>query len=562
MPYLKLSVELLDQTYHGCGDGGTPEWPPSPLRVYQSLVASAARGQMIGEDWERALNWLAAQAPPMIVAPPTRVGTPYRASVPNNAMDIVAKAWSRGNETGKDAQPSTHKAMKTIRPTYLQDGSRVFYLWQLDQEPGTEVFGHIERLRILARQLVALGWGLDLVVGNLEAISDNEMDELSGERWIPSTSDTHLLRMPHEHTLPALQNRHAQFERRFREGSLTPVPQLSPAAFRRVAYLRDWEPVARPVAAFRLLQLDGEQFRIFSMRRACSVAGMLRHITATTARETGWAEDWINSFVLGHGESREDSSHQPVGRERFAFVPLPSLEKRQKVGSANVVGPIRRALLFVPEGGPTDAIEWAKRNLPGQEILSLPNQNPEALIARAVRSEYYRYVEESATWATVTPVVLPGRDDRRQKKTEQLLRKAIVQAGYSETLAKHALIEFRNVGYFPRADLASRYFVPKYLLSYPRCHVRITWCAPNGGPVKIPGPLVLGGGRYAGLGLFASDPQLPPNLYFIPFSSSFAVRISSALRSHGNAAALLVIERIVTMSSHPTISGGAGCSRT
>ncbi|MCA9067570.1 MAG: type I-U CRISPR-associated protein Cas5/Cas6, partial [Planctomycetaceae bacterium] len=363
MPFLKLSVELLDQTYHGCGDGGSPEWPPSPLRVFQSLVASAARGQMIGEDWERALNWLAAQSPPTIVAPPHRVGTPYRASVPNNAMDIVAKAWSRGNETGKDAQPSTHKAMKTIRPTYLPEGSRVFYLWLLDREPATEVLGHIERLRILARQLVALGWGLDLVVGNLEVISDDAIDQLSGERWIPSTANTHLLRVPHAHTLAALQNRHAQFERRFQGGALTPVPQLSPAAFRRISYRRDWEPEPRPVAAFRLLQLDGERFRIFSTRRACAVAGMLRHITATTAQETGWSEDRVGTFILGHGESRDDSSHQPVGRERFAFVPLPSLEKRQKEGSAHVVGPIRRALVFVPEGGATDAIEWAKRNL-------------------------------------------------------------------------------------------------------------------------------------------------------------------------------------------------------
>ena len=48
-------------------------------------------------DMEAALRWLAEQPPPTIIAPPGMEGAAYRLSVPNNAMDIVGRAWCRGN---------------------------------------------------------------------------------------------------------------------------------------------------------------------------------------------------------------------------------------------------------------------------------------------------------------------------------------------------------------------------------------------------------------------------------------------------------------------------------
>ena len=91
------------------------------------------------------------------------------------------------------------------------------------------------------------------------------------------------------------------------------------------------------------------------------------------------------------------------------------------------------------------------------------------------------YVQPSSTWATVTPVVLPGYDDpahyrRRLKRgveaqeqrelldklysrTDALLRKAITQAGLSQELADHAHLEWRKVGFWPGAELADQYGV-------------------------------------------------------------------------------------------------------
>ena len=42
--YLCVRVSFLDPvpTYHGSGDQGEPEWPPSPLRLYQALLDASA----------------------------------------------------------------------------------------------------------------------------------------------------------------------------------------------------------------------------------------------------------------------------------------------------------------------------------------------------------------------------------------------------------------------------------------------------------------------------------------------------------------------------------------
>ena len=121
MKQLQINITFLNGTYHGLVDGGREEWPPSPMRVFQALVATAGRmyGEIIPEKTTESLQWLSELPPPEIWSPPHRRAMTVRSSVPNNAMDICAKAWSRGSYDAKDAQPSTHKAMKIIAPVRL-----------------------------------------------------------------------------------------------------------------------------------------------------------------------------------------------------------------------------------------------------------------------------------------------------------------------------------------------------------------------------------------------------------------------------------------------------------
>src|SRR3990172_5678643 len=115
--YFCLSIRFLDPLFHGRQDSEKPEWPPSPLRVFQSVVAASAACRRL-QALAPALKWLGQQPAPILVAPARESGVGYCISVPNNAMDLVAHAWSRGNYSNSgDASPATHRTMKRVRPT-------------------------------------------------------------------------------------------------------------------------------------------------------------------------------------------------------------------------------------------------------------------------------------------------------------------------------------------------------------------------------------------------------------------------------------------------------------
>src|SRR5690606_11368084 len=91
--YLLLSFRFLTPWFHGRRDEGAPEWPPSPLRVFQALVAAAARAGTL-EAIRPALVWLEQREAPLVVAPEVApAATGYRLSVPHNAMDLVGRQW-------------------------------------------------------------------------------------------------------------------------------------------------------------------------------------------------------------------------------------------------------------------------------------------------------------------------------------------------------------------------------------------------------------------------------------------------------------------------------------
>jgi CRISPR-associated protein Csb2 len=565
MQYLCLTLQKLPLEPDGRQEGDEAEWPPSPLRLFQALVAaSAAR-------WAEqhriayavpALKWLAEQPPPMIVAPPATPGAEYRLSVPNNAMDIVARAWARGNVSGTgDANPATHRAMKAVRPTRLSDPNMVFYLWKLPEPLTDDVHGHVEVLAAAARSLVALGWGIDLVAGNGRMISAEEAEGLAGERWRPTTNPTVAsLRVPTPGTLDALVNRHQAFLHRLDGGGFTPMPNLS--AFAVVGYRRDTDVSPRPVAAFEIWKPIAElvdprvpagksKFRPFEgVHWTVPLAGMVRHATATAARHAGWPRERINTFIHGHTPDGTSHAQGHAADHRYSYLPLPSLERRGEMGCH--VGMIRRVLIAGPSGGAGD-IGWVRRALSGQELFAERQRDAIAMLSVIPESDrnVQPYLGPSAVWSTVTPVVVPGHDDRghlrdrliagqhpeaqerlqgrrrrgrrgtpgaaqtrdtrRQlyarldDRLERLLRKAIVQAGFPAVLAQAAELEWRLAGFRPGVDLATAYDVPAYLKGFPRYHVRIRWRDAAGRPVMVPGPVALGAGRYCGLGLLAAD---------------------------------------------------------
>jgi CRISPR-associated protein Csb2 len=130
MNWLCVEVRYLFRKYHGSQDGGRrADYPPSPHRVFQSLTAAAnTNGSMAGLSKD-AMQWLERQSPPQIIVPQSWAGSRLITFVPNNDMNVVAKAWAAGRQPEK--RPEELRTRKDLQPRHLGDDATVRFLWRL-----------------------------------------------------------------------------------------------------------------------------------------------------------------------------------------------------------------------------------------------------------------------------------------------------------------------------------------------------------------------------------------------------------------------------------------------
>ena len=303
--YLDLSVQFLDPipSFHGCGDGGEAEWPPSPLRLFQALLCGASarwRTAQFGETAAPAIKWLEGRTPE-VVAPPVRVSrTPYRMYVPNNVGDLTVAAWARGTS---EASIAEHRVEKDVRPTWLQvdeaESVTIHYLYSLSESH----FPHLTTLKAAARSITHLGWGLDMATGNAAVLSEEEAALLPGERWRPADDfGRNGLRVPVAGTLEALVRKHGAFLNRIGRDSLgnefsNPVPPLS--AFRAVGYRRATDPPRRPFIVFELRNDDDTRFS-YPQERLIHLTGMLRHLAIKLMTDLPPGRRWQLGRLVAH----------------------------------------------------------------------------------------------------------------------------------------------------------------------------------------------------------------------------------------------------------------------
>ena len=161
MATLCISVTFLDGRFHG-SKKDAPEWPPSPWRLFQALLASAAGNHLEKPDCFRFLEKL---PPRTILAPRADTGQTRTAFVLNNQSDVPLA-------------PEKLRRPKVFTPMLLKDARwTVHYLWdnvRADQEEAHQAMGY-------ARMLHALGLGIDLVVGNGRMLSTAEAAALKSE---------------------------------------------------------------------------------------------------------------------------------------------------------------------------------------------------------------------------------------------------------------------------------------------------------------------------------------------------------------------------------------------
>jgi CRISPR-associated protein Csb2 len=254
-------------------------------------------------------------------------------------------------------------------------------------------------------------------------------------------------------------------------------------------------PLGRPYIIFALRRADGEFFPE-AQARLIHVAGMARHaaICAMDIKKgfppPGLPDpaQWVEYFVAGHRNGRDD--HQ-----QFSYVPLPS------IGHEHADAMIRRVMIIAPHGFETHLRHLAEQ-LDGCQLER--EHGGEASILERLRGDGVTrlYTQCAKTWATVTPVILPGCDDHKPTKTRKLMVAALRQSGIEQPCE----FTWSAVPNFPhclpaysrdRHGRPTGYFRPDHLHKFSMVHVRITF------QNQVAGPLVIGAGRHYGFGLLA-----------------------------------------------------------
>lgn len=471
---LRITFRFLQLESHGRGEDGRPEWPPSPLRAFQALVA-ASIGRWIEPDRvaaaERALRWLEGRPAPAIIASRHRVMASHRTYVPDNVGDRVAASWCRGN----DADIAEYRTEKDIHGVALASEA-VHYLFDAEG-----VGEHLGTLRAATRAVTHLGWGIDMVVGDAELVDGPPRANADEIVYLPRAAGSgRAWRTPIAGTLGDLARRHGEFLNRLSGELLRPVAPLR--CFAWTGYHVASDTLGRPFLAFRVVDSEGRARAFDAARRGPDVCAWLRHATAAAA--DGWPFGPTETLVHGHA---------PKGAPgpRISYLALPTLTPRR-------VEAIRRVVVTAPSEC-ADEIAWLDQRLAGQELRwagrlvgflePLPVEDP---VLEA-------YIGSSHTWSTVTPVVCPGYDDRSPKKAQRLLEKAFRQAGIpAEAIAA---VQWGDVGYRPGVSHAKSYRLPDKITGVPY-HVRVTFHR------ALRGPLAVGSGRHRGVGLFAREREV------------------------------------------------------
>jgi CRISPR-associated protein Csb2 len=370
------------------------------------------------------------------------------------------------------------------------NGADVVYCWPTEDPEAAERAANLDRL---AAAFHTLGWGVDF------AAAEFSLGEAGAagcdRRLVPSQAGgSRSYQVPVAGTLDSLDVRFRAFRRRITPKGVNPA--LPPARMAEVFYLGEREVPSRQWAVYSMHPMEHPQrFHAVPAESAIHVAAWVRHAAAEALREEEFDEDWIARYVQGHTEPDAKGY-------RLSYVPLPS------IGARHVDGRIRRILVGEPWGevDPADreAFEILKIRLNGCPLVRPGDAEPVAQLRRIdgpADPATRLYGGSFREWSTVTPVVLHGFNVQRSSISVAKTTKLLVQAFGAAGIPASAIgdIAFQTAPYRLHLPAAAGFQAPAHLAKWPRLHVRVTFLEP------VSGPLVIGLGRHAGLGLFAPE---------------------------------------------------------
>ena len=506
---LLLTIRFHDGRYHG-----VPDWPPSPARLFQALVAAAARGDELSAGDKAALQWLEALEPPVFGAPPARKGNAIRNYVPNNDLDAVGRDPARIGEI---------RSAKLVRPQIFDAAIPLLYVWSF--EPSLEADASAAQICIIAERLIQLGRGVDMAWANGEVLNSDEAEaRLSAHRGPvhrPSYAfGGSALPCPAPGSLASLITRHLASGKRFAEIREDRQPsKANPATYKVLGttFTQPPKPRFRQVAyscppALLLFDLSGEeapwmQTRIVQLVMAVRDAASAKLQGAYNNENRADDAATVEPVFIGRNAANGDKS------VRIRIMALPS------IGSPHVTRAIRRVLVEVPPNCPIpqEDILWTFSGL-SSEIADAETGEITDLWRLTQASDHKmlsNYGVEPArnarVWRSVTPVALTNARRRRIDPTrvraevkgghERLAEEDSARAAVSDALrhagvtASAVQINVQREPFAGREARAEAFAAESRFAKETLWHVEIKFESPPRAP------LLIGDGRYLGLGL-------------------------------------------------------------
>jgi CRISPR-associated protein Csb2 len=495
---LLIMVRFHDGRYHGTGD-----WPPSPARLFQALVAGIGQDGPLGDDSSKPLQWLEELDPPVIAAPLMIEGQAVTNFVPNNDLDAVG---------GDPLRIGSIRTAKVWKPKLFDQEAAFLYAWRFDDTDDS--LAQARRIGEYAERLYQLGRGIDQAWAIGEITEPQKLDELliayRGVVHRP-TDGRHgtILASPQPGSLKSLKDRYTAMSRRFKaqgqgqsaklKFAQAPKPRFTPTVYD--------SPPNRQVFELRFGTNQTDLIAWPISRISSLVVAIRDGAVAKLKLALPEQEPQIEKCLVGR---KADGTDDVPKAARVRILPLPS------IGHAYVDHAIRRVLVEVPAGClvRSDDVFWAFSGLEltGADSASCPDSVLTATSDDSMLRHYGLDDQAFARWRTITPAALPEPVKRRRieptRRTAEAKRGAeraseqqraaasVVQAlRHADVRVQVDSIRVQREPFDAKGERVEA-FAPGTRFQKERLwHVEVTFKEP------ISGPLVLGDGRYYALGL-------------------------------------------------------------